>query len=245
MKGICNLSVIPLRKAPDSTSEIVSQLLFGDTFLIHHIENSWVNITTLNDNYSGYISDKQYNVFDNDTQNWIVNTNYPYLEATSQDGKLLLPAGCSIPNQTKTNIGRLEITLTKIPPIKNTSDLAEIALQYLNVPYMWGGKTPFGIDCSGFTQMIYKQCGIDLPRDAYQQANIGKTLDFVHESKCGDLAFFDNEEGKITHVGLMLDHERIIHASGKVRIDILDHHGILNTDENIYSHKLRIIKRII
>jgi cell wall-associated NlpC family hydrolase len=110
---------------------------------------------------------------------------------------------------------------------------------------LWGGKTPFGIDCSGFTQMVYKQCGVDLPRDAYQQALNGKTLDFVHESKCGDLAFFDNEDGKITHVGLMLDHERIIHASGKVRIDILDHHGILNISENNYSHKLRIIKRIL
>ena len=94
-------------------------------------------------------------------------------------------------------------------------------------------------------QMVFKQCGVQLPRDAYQQAELGETLNFVNESKCGDLAFFDNENGKITHVGMMLDNEKIIHASGKVRIDLLDHHGILNVQEKNYSHKLRIIKRIL
>jgi cell wall-associated NlpC family hydrolase len=245
MKGICNLAVVPLRKTPESTSEIVSQLLFGDTFTINKIEKNWVNITTLNDNYSGYISDKQYCTYENDTENWIVNTNYPYLEAITQEGKLLLPAGCLIPPQNKTIIGQQEITVTNHPQLKKVDSLTAIAMQYLNVPYLWGGKTPFGIDCSGFMQMVFKQCGVQLPRDAYQQAELGKTLDFVNECKCGDLAFFDNADGKITHVGLMLDHEKIIHASGKVRIDLLDHYGILNTEENYYSHKLRIIKRIL
>jgi hypothetical protein len=245
MKGICNLAVIPLRKSPDSTSEIVSQLLFGDTFNIHQIENGWVSIKTLNDNYSGYISDKQYAAFDGTTDNWIVNTSYPFLEAQTHEGKLLLPAGCLLPNQPKTIIGQQEITIEKLPAAKQITQLAETALQYLNAPYLWGGKTAFGIDCSGFMQMVFKQCGVQLPRDAYQQAELGETLNFVNESKCGDLAFFDNENGKITHVGMMLDNEKIIHASGKVRIDLLDHHGILNVQEKKYSHKLRIIKRIL
>jgi hypothetical protein len=245
MKGICNLAVVPLRKSADSTSEMVSQLLFGDTFIIHHVEHGWVSITTLNDHYSGFISDKQYALFDGNTDEWLVNTTYPYLEAHTHEGKLLLPAGCLIPNQTKTLIGHQEVTITNRPVHKNVEQLAEIAMHYLNAPYLWGGKTPFGIDCSGFTQIVFKQCGITLPRDAYQQAEIGETLDFVNECKCGDLAFFDNADGKITHVGMMLDNEKIIHASGKVRIDLLDHHGILNIYEKNYSHKLRIIKRVL
>jgi hypothetical protein len=245
MIGICNLAVIPLRKSPDSRSEIVSQLLFGDTFTIHQTENGWVSITTVYDNYSGYISDKQFATFYDTTDNWIVNTCYPFIEANTHDGKLLLPAGCLLPNQSKTIIGEQEITIEKLPTINQIFQLAETAMQYLNAPYLWGGKTAFGIDCSGLIQMVYKQCGIQLPRDAYQQAELGETLNFVNESKCGDLAFFDNENGKITHVGMMLDNEKIIHASGKVRIDLIDHHGILNIQEKNYSHKLRIIKRII
>ena len=116
---------------------------------------------------------------------------------------------------------------------------------YLNAPYLWGGKTPFGIDCSGFTQMVYKLNGFALPRDAYQQAEIGETLSFVEEAEPGDLAFFDDDEGNIIHVGMVLEQGTIIHASGKVRIDALDHQGIYNKELKNYSHKLRLIKKII
>ena len=123
--------------------------------------------------------------------------------------------------------------------------LIESALLYLNVPYLWGGKSPFGIDCSGFTQMVYKLNGYKLLRDASQQANQGEALSFIEESEPGDLAFFDNEEGKITHVGIIMEDNYIIHAHGKVRIDRLDHSGIFNYDVRNHTHKLRVIKRII
>ncbi len=246
MKGICNLAVIPLRKQPDSTSEMVSQLLFGETFLLLETIDNWVKINTISDNYTGYISDKQFAVYNDDTDNWKVNNQYPYLEIRTHEGKMLLPAGCKIPNQPTLQIGKQEFDFSEHTyQAKTINDLPSIALKYLNAPYLWGGKTAFGIDCSGFTQMVYKQIGINIPRDAYQQAEVGTTLDFVNECKLGDLAFFDNSEGKITHVGLMLDEERIIHASGKVRIDVLDHHGILNNYDKKYTHKLRILKRII
>ena len=118
------------------------------------------------------------------------------------------------------------------------------ALIYLNTPYLWGGRSPFGIDCSGFTQVVYRLQGISLPRDAYQQAEIGTTLSFIEESEPGDLAFFDNNEGKIIHVGIILENNHIIHASGKVRIDRIDQQGIFNKEKGQHTHKLRLIKSI-
>ena len=115
---------------------------------------------------------------------------------------------------------------------------------YLNAPYLWGGKTPFGIDCSGFTQMVYRLNGFKLMRDAYEQATQGNALSFIEESSPGDLAFFDNKEGNITHVGIIMENNHIIHAHGKVRIDRLDQTGIYNVDLRTHSHKLRVIKSI-
>ena len=116
------------------------------------------------------------------------------------------------------------------PGFVKKEKLVENALMYLNAPYLWGGRSPVGIDCSGFTQIVYRLQGVDLPRDAYQQAKVGTTLSFVEESEPGDLAFFDNNEGKIIHVGIILEDNHIVHASGKVRIDRIDQQGIFNTE---------------
>jgi cell wall-associated NlpC family hydrolase len=123
--------------------------------------------------------------------------------------------------------------------------LLQTAHLFLNSPYLWGGRTPMGIDCSGFTQLVFKIHGLKLPRDAYQQVELGSALNFVEEAEAGDLAFFDNEEGKIVHVGILLDNERIIHASGYVKIDKFDHYGIFNSVTKKYSHTLRVIKRVV
>jgi len=123
--------------------------------------------------------------------------------------------------------------------------LQKIALQYLKAPYVWGGKSVFGIDCSGFVQQVFGVCGHQLLRDAYQQVVHGQEVHFVALAKPGDVAFFDNDEGRIVHVGIMLEDQKIIHASGEVRIDDIDHYGIYNRDRKRYSHKLRIIKRIL
>ena len=129
--------------------------------------------------------------------------------------------------------------------VQEKSRLIDTALSYLNAPYLWGGKTPFGIDCSGFTQMVYKINGYSLLRDASQQATQGEALSFIEESEPGDLAFFDNADGDIVHVGIIMKDNHIIHAHGKVRIDRLDHTGIYNAERNIHTHKLRVIKKII
>jgi cell wall-associated NlpC family hydrolase len=126
----------------------------------------------------------------------------------------------------------------------NDLNIEQIALQYINTAYLWGGRSPWGIDCSGFTQTVYNQIGIHLKRDAYQQAEQGEPLAFLSQAQMGDLAFFDNDEGKITHVGILLSNQKIIHASGKVKIEDIDNHGIINNETKKYSHKLRFIKRI-
>jgi cell wall-associated NlpC family hydrolase len=133
-----------------------------------------------------------------------------------------------------------------VPPKSGGREfLVETALMYLHAPYLWGGRSPFGIDCSGFVQVVYKFSGIQLPRDAWQQAEKGDLLSFIEESAPGDLAFFDNDEGTIIHVGILLENNRIIHASGKVRIDVIDHQGIYNRDLRAYTHNLRLIKSIL
>ena len=127
---------------------------------------------------------------------------------------------------------------------KSRKDMIQTAKLYLNSPYLWGGKTPFGIDCSGLTQIVYRLQGINIPRDAYQQAEIGTTLSFIEESEAGDLAFFDDHDGKIIHVGIIMENNHIIHASGRVRIDRIDQQGIFNKTLGTHTHKLRLIKSI-
>jgi gamma-D-glutamyl-L-lysine dipeptidyl-peptidase len=245
--GICILSTISLRNEPDSKSEIVSQLLFGETFSLIEQTKNWTKIISTDDQYTGWISTKQLAILQTPFLRKEIATGYPFNTAISNQGNILIPAGGTIPNlKEKTfTINETVYTLKDKNATYSFENLAKLAEQYINVPYFWGGRNPFGIDCSGFTQSVYKQCGIQLNRDAYQQAEQGILVTFLDEIKCGDLAFFDNDEGTIVHVGLMLDKNKIIHASGKVRIDSLDNFGIMNLEENQYSHKLRIIKRII
>lgn len=247
MIGISILSNISLRREPDNKSEIVSQILFGETFKVIEQNESWTKITTSDDDYSGWISSKQFEILQTPFQKKETATIFPFIKVSSNTGEIMIPAGSTIPDLHE-NIFKINETIYTLFEKNRKYSFEEIAIvakQYLNVPYFWGGRIPFGIDCSGFVQTIYKQCGIQLKRDAWQQAEQGFQVSFLEEVKCGDLAFFDNDEGKIIHVGMMLDMKTIIHASGKVRIDSLDNFGIMNQEEKRYSHKLRIIKRIV
>ena len=123
--------------------------------------------------------------------------------------------------------------------------LLKIARKYLNAPYLWGGRSPFGIDCSGFSQIVFKMLGVKLLRDASQQVSQGRIIDFVEQAQAGDLAFFENKKKRIAHVGIVFPDQKIIHAHGKVRIDNLDHFGIFNEENNKYTHRLRVVKRIL
>lgn len=246
--GVCNLSIVPLRLEPSDTSELVTQVLYGEHFKVLEQRKSWSRIRSAFDGYEGWIDNKQYREITEAEYNSLESTPFKLsselLEFVHDENHLLItvPLGASLQSLSLLNHTHDGATTSKKQPKEN---LIEIALLYLNTPYLWGGRTPFGIDCSGFTQMVYKLNGYRLLRDASQQATQGEALSFIEESEPGDLAFFDNAEGNITHVGIIMEDNYIIHAHGKVRIDRLDHSGIYNQEKQMHTHKLRVIKKII
>lgn len=253
MFGICNLAIVPVRSEPSDRSEIVTQLLFGEHIEILERQNQWSKIKIQFDDYVGWVDSKQYQIISEANYNQLSNEaiilNADLIDYITAPNNLLLPiplgASLSFLNNSEINTSNFDFEGTKTSGVKPKKALIATAFMYLNAPYLWGGKTPFGIDCSGFTQMVYKLNGYKIHRDASQQALEGEPLSFIEESEVGDLAFFDNEEGNIIHVGIIMENNYIIHASGKVRIDRLDHLGIYNPELNKHTHKLRVIKKII
>ena len=253
--GICSLSIIPIRAEPADKSEMVSQLLFGECYKIVIKKSKWYKIKTAYDNYEGWISENQHHEIHERIYTRVTAEPQPIAldlvhTASLYHENTLIVMGATLPyydgmhfkiNGTQYNF----YGQAAFPdhPLSFEKVLEKCALKYLNVPYLWGGRSPFGIDCSGFSQVVFKTLGIALKRDAYQQAEQGELVDFVDTAKEGDLAFFENDSGKIIHVGIVLKEQKIIHASGKVRIDKLDHFGIFNIDTKKYSHKLKVIKR--
>ncbi len=246
--GICNLSIVPLRLEASDASEMVSQVLYGDLFKVLEQRKSWHKIRLAFDKYEGWIDNKQYLEITKEHYDDFIamplKLSMDLVEFIQGENQQLYPIplgsslnGLSLLNHTFDGLFSSE----KQPKEK----LIETTFLYLNAPYLWGGKTPFGIDCSGFTQMVYKLNGYKLLRDASQQATQGEALSFIEESEPGDLAFFDNNEGEIVHVGIIMKDNYIVHAHGKVRIDRLDHSGIYNVDKRTHTHKLRVIKKII
>ena len=234
---------------------MISQVLFGEHFTILEKNKKWSKVKLSFDDYEGYIDNKQF-VEISEINFQQINQKPTYYSGeivdfiTDKKNELTtIPLGSCLPNFTNKNLFINNISYNYdgnvITGKQEKKSILSIAFIYLNSPFLWGGKTPFGIDCSGFTQMVYKLCGYKLFRDAHLQATQGEVLSFIEEAEPGDLAFFDDDEGKITHVGIILNDYNIIHAYGKVRIDTLDHSGIFNADLQKHTHKLRVIKKII
>jgi hypothetical protein len=266
--GICLQSMIPVRSENSHPSEMVTQVLFGELYRIIGKKDHWLKVQLTYDNYEGWIDEKQSFPLAEEEFLRLFNADTPasldlvqLLSNETRKSIIPIPLGSSLPgiaDQKFTvademfsfeglvaDAGALESALTPQDRQKAKQTLIDDAMLYINAPYLWGGRSPFGLDCSGFTQMVYKLKKIKLLRDASQQATHGEPLNFITEAEPGDLAFFDDEEGKIIHVGLMMNRDHIIHASGKVRIDRIDHQGIFNEEEQKYTHNLRVIKRII
>ncbi|MBI9052365.1 MAG: C40 family peptidase [Bacteroidales bacterium] len=254
--GISEISVIPVRKENNERSELVTQILFGELFQIVEQNDDWTYIKNRDDDHEGWISSSCISVLNETEFNQIIKSDSHILKSITEDVLISdtneiirLPFGSTLPNFNKNNatfsIKKRQYKLKNISTTNINNDILSLAKIFLNSPYLWGGKNPFGIDCSGFTQVIFKAIGQIIPRDSYQQVKLGNTINFIGDTQIGDLAFFDNNEGIITHVGIIIDNNNIIHSSIKVRIDKIDQQGIFNTELNKYTHKLRIIKRII
>lgn len=246
--GICPLGLVPLRKENDHKSELVSQLLYGDCFKIIDERKEWLKVRLQWDNYEGWISHNQAHYIELEDFKGIQEK--PFRGSGNLIDFVHLPTNEIVPVPFGSDLRGLSLlnhTIEELPEpmAANKAAIVQTAYQYLHAPYLWGGKTPLGIDCSGLTQMVYKMHGIQLKRDAYQQAQQGTTLSFIEESEPGDLAFFDNKEGEIIHVGILLQNHYILHAHGKVRIDRIDQTGIFNTEKQTHSHKLRLIKSLL
>jgi gamma-D-glutamyl-L-lysine dipeptidyl-peptidase len=250
--GICNLALIPLRTEPSDKSEQVSQILFGEAFEILEWTDRWVRVVTAYDQYEGWIGRLQFVMLGHIAYKSLQQVAPPITyRAVTQAWKkpdnsvLYLPVGSSLVflkgMTCHINNEKFEI----IGEIGETEPLDVTAKSFLNTPYLWGGRTHYGIDCSGFTQAVYKLQDMYLRRDASMQAEQGDTVNSTAEARLGDLAFFDNEDGRVTHVGIMLNNTDIIHASGRVKIDSIDNQGIYSEEQKRYTHRLRIIKRLI
>ena len=246
--GICNLSIVPLRAEAADSSELVTQVLYGEVFKVLESRKKWSRIRLAYDTYEAWIDNKQFLFLEEEHYNDISKQTPKISEdlvdvVSTQDNQMISIVMGSTLNALP--LLKHEFEGSTVQEKFTKDNIINTALLYLNTPYLWGGKTPFGIDCSGFTQMVYKLNGYSLKRDASQQVEQGEALSFIEESEPGDLAFFDNTEGDIIHVGIIMKDNYIIHAHGKVRIDRLDHTGIFNIQTNLHTHKLRVIKRIV
>lgn len=230
MKGICKLSVVPMRFEPSDKAEMVNQVLYGETFEVIENQDKWSKIRLDHDGYEGWIDNKQWHVT-NDADLTAKPLNKLTFITRKSDPVQILSMGSMIHDKAS---------------MTNAKRILPTAKLFMGVPYLWGGRTFMGIDCSGFTQIVFRVNGKQIPRDAWQQAEAGRHVRFGN-AKEGDLAFFKNENGRIVHVGIVFKENeqlRIIHASGEVRIDRLDEKGIVHETSKAYTHTLHAIKRI-
>lgn len=254
--GVVRLSLVPMRAESADSAEMISQLLFGEHYSVleHSEDEKWIKVKNAFDAYEGWIDKKQHHSISKDYFNQIDSSEYKI--CTDLIAKILFKQQVS------------HITCGAILPLLNNpifkdeenvaftgsakslhqklgvSSLLKFAKNYLNTPYLWGGRSPFGIDCSGFTQVVFRLAGYNLPRDSSQQILIGEEIG-IEEHEAGDLAFFTNKEGKMNHVGLLMGDDTIIHASGKVRVDSIDEKGIFNKEQNTYTHHLFKVNKVM
>lgn len=249
--GITISSVIPVRKDPRDISEMTSQILFGEHFKILEENKNWSFIQLEHDKYQGWICNKQFTYINKDEYEHLSNTKKFFtkniISKIKELNNQIIILGSTLPlyrnKKIKINKKIINFHAPTYQSVDIKKDLIKLAYRFINTPYLWGGRTIFGIDCSGFTQLVFRLNGINIPRDAYQQAEIGLKIKDIKDSIESDLAFFGDQ--KITHVGIIIKNNKIIHASGKVRIDKIDNTGIYHEKTGDYTHKLKFIKRIV
>ena len=255
--GVCRLSLVPVRAETSDKAEQVTQLLFGDHYEVmdQTDDRKWLKVKINFDQYEGWIDEKQHHAISKEYYEYLNQAEFKITtDVTSSilynKSRQIILMGSMIPISSS-ELFKMEEQFAFIGEAKNVGQKREFeflrntAIKYLNSPYLWGGKSTFGVDCSGFTQMIFKICGYRLFRDSGQQAVQGKAVNALYEAKPGDLAFFKSKDDKINHVGILLEQDKIMHASGRVRVDHLNEEGILNQESKIYTHQFSHLRRIL
>ncbi len=243
--AISLLSVVPIRKEPDHRSEMVSQLLFGEYVEVTDERKDFAEVKCCYDGYKGWIQKNQL-VSNNEILSTTCYSSKWCDEVSFENKKIRIPMCTPVYSQVNNGVDYSDVKWIDSSQQSLTEEcLQAIYSHFLNTPYLWGGKSVFGIDCSGFVQQVFKMFGVSLLRDAYLQATQGDPVAALSEAKTGDLAFFVSDTGRITHVGIILSGNRIVHASGRVRIDEMDEEGIVNTDTRDRTHQLHSIRRVI
>lgn len=252
--AFCNLAVIPVRAQAAHRSEMVTQLLFGEAYEVTDWQQDWAHIRTLYDNYEGYVDTHQIAWMHESTYENLYVAHKPktasmlmrvHDEVRGVD--FIISPGSTLPlyDEQHIQLGTEKYTIAPTDAYADSSKhgIVNMAKTFMNSPYLWGGRSIMGIDCSGLVQVVHKIVGITLPRDASQQALVGNNVEWA-DAREGDIAFFDNENGRIVHVGIVQDKHIIVHSSGKVRTDHLDAQGIYCVEREEYSHHLKCIRRI-
>ena len=251
--AVCCVPVCPMRAEAAHKSEMVSQLLFGECAAVLEESKDFIKVKYIYDGYEGWCQRSQLAITDvlpAGAANTIYVGNWTDT-VTINDVTAHIPMGAPVIHAAHADlhIGPYKIRYqagsawSAAGAVPAAEAIAQRSFRFLNTAYLWGGRSVFGIDCSGFTQVVFRFFNIPLLRDAYLQATQGEGIGFLQETRCGDLAFFDNPEGRITHVGILLNDHEIIHAAGKVRIDRIDNAGIVNSDTGQRTHQLRLIRR--
>lgn len=256
--GICLNSTAAVRAQPDHKSEMVNQLLFGECVSIVDGTKEWLQVEAMHDSYPGWVANNQLHILDDigivrNSKHLVNTSSMTRIHETTTGASFVISAGSSffsdeggimsVNGKCFAFEGSTVDAGSVLAENDRKTKIPQYALLFLHTPYLWGGRSEFGIDCSGLTQVVYKMAGITIPRDASVQAKEGEHIHLIHEALPGDLVFFDNEEQIITHAGIILEKNSVIHAHGKVRIDLIDHMGIYNAEQEKYSHRLRLIKR--
>jgi len=255
--GVCRLAIVTVRKEADPRSEPVTQLLFGDHYEV--IESSkdqkWLSINVNSDNSNGWIDRLQHHTISQEYYQQIGLANFKITTDIAstmlyKKSQLTIVMGSIVPISAS-ELFKMEEQFAFNGETKSLGQrrdfeyLKAIACKYLNAPHFTGGKSPFGIDAPAFTQMSFRLAGYQLPRDIQQQWSYGKPVEDIAVAVAGDLAFFKGKDGKVNHVGILLEDQKIIHCSGHVRIDYLMEDGILAVETKIYTHTLAGIRRVM